>query len=324
MITDTKPTGDNKDSKATVIAKSRTVEKLIVSKEQSEGVGARVWRSIGGQGLRNLDPFLLLDEFHVSPPAGFPDHPHRGFETVTYMLPTTKGSFMHEDFCGHRGTINGGDLQWMTAGKGIVHAEMPASKEESVGLQLWVNLSSKDKLCEPAYQELKSKDIPTVTKDGISAIVIAGEALGTKSKVYTRQPVHYLHFQMKPNSTLHHVIPKGFNAFCYILQGQASFGPLGHGKLCKPHTTIVLSADGDGVIVQTASDSEADFVLIAGQPTGEPIVQYGPFVMNNDNEIQKAFMDYRTGQNGFERAPGWRSKIGQSLMGDDDDHEGDS
>jgi len=261
----------------------------------------------------------LLDEFHVAPPAGFPDHPHRGFETVTYMLPTTKGSFQHEDFCGHKGTIAGGDLQWMTAGKGIVHAEMPASKDESVGLQLWVNLSAKDKMCDPAYQELKSKDVPKVTKNGVSAIVIAGEALGVKSKVYTRQPVHYLHFTMQPNSTLHQPIPKGFNAFCYILRGEASFGPVGKGKLCKPHTTIVLTQQGDGVIVQTSKDAEVDFVLIAGQPTNEPIVQHGPFVMNTAEEIQTAIRDYQMGQKGFERASGWRSKIGQPLMGGDDE-----
>jgi len=328
MTTDAKAAAaaDTKDvgTSNVTIEKSRLVVKLVVSREQGEGVGARVWRSIGGHELRNLDPFLGLDEFHVAAPAGFPDHPHRGFETVTYMLPTSKGSLNHEDFCGHKGTISAGDLQWMTAGRGIVHAEMPASKDECVGLQLWVNLSAKDKLCEPAYQELKSKDIPKASRGGISATIIAGEALGVKSNVFNRQPVHYIHFHMKPNSTLHHPIPKTFTtAFCYILNGQASFGGgagAGDKQLCKARTGLVLSADGDGVIVQTAGDSEVDFVLITGQPTKESIVQHGPFVMNTRQQIQAALLDYQMGQNGFERASFWRSEIGrQKILPDDDD-----
>ena len=195
---------------------SRTIKQKVLSREQGEGMGARVRRSIGRPELRNFDPFLMLDEFKVGKPAGFPDHPHRGFETVTYMLPTTKGSFAHEDFCGHKGIIGPGDLQWMTAGKGIVHSEMPANEDISHGLQLWVNLAKKDKLCEPAYQELKASDVPKVTKDGVTAIVIAGEALGVQSKVYTRTPTHYLHFIMEKNSVLNQPIPEGWNAFAYV------------------------------------------------------------------------------------------------------------
>ncbi|XP_005953495.2 pirin, partial [Haplochromis burtoni] len=135
----------------------RRVQKTVLSVEQEEGLGARVRRSIGRKELRNLDPFLMLDEFRVSKPAGFPDHPHRGFETVTYLL---EGSIAHEDFCGHSGRLKSGDLQWMTAGRGVVHAEMPMSEEPVVGLQLWVNLSRQEKMVEPAYQELKGSDIP--------------------------------------------------------------------------------------------------------------------------------------------------------------------
>jgi len=300
--------------------KSRDIAQKLLSKEQSEGVGARVRRSIGRPELKNFDPFLLLDEFSVGPPAGFPDHPHRGFETVTYMFPDTPGSFQHEDFVGHAGTIAGGDLQWMTAGRGIMHSEMPASKEVSHGLQLWVNLAKKDKLCEPAYQELKAKDIPKVTKDGVTAIVIAGEALGVKSKVYTRTPTHYLHFIMEPNSILRQPIPKGWNAFCYTISGEAMFTSEDPKAMISAHHTVALGDSGDGILVKTGKE-KASFVLISGQPNKEPIVQYGPFVMTTQQEIQQAFMDFQTGKNGFEKAPGWRSVIGRSITDRDNDED---
>ncbi|KAK1347044.1 hypothetical protein QTO34_000906 [Cnephaeus nilssonii] len=157
---------------------SKKVTLSVLSQEQSEGVGARVRRSIGRPELKNLDPFLLFDEFKGGRPGGFPDHPHRGFETVSYLL--EGGSMAHEDFCGHVGQLNPGDLQWMTAGRGILHAEMPCSEEPAHGLQLWVNLRSSEKMVEPQYQELKSKEIPKPSKDGVTVAVISGEALGVK------------------------------------------------------------------------------------------------------------------------------------------------
>uniref|UniRef100_A0ACD6AAI9 Uncharacterized protein n=1 Tax=Avena sativa TaxID=4498 RepID=A0ACD6AAI9_AVESA len=171
----------------------RSVVKKLLSEAQSEGQGATVRRSIGRHELRNLDPFLMLDEFSVSKPAGFPDHPHRGFETVTYML---EGAFTHQDFSGHKGTIRTGDVQWMTAGRGIVHSEMPASDGVQKGLQLWINLASKDKMIEPRYQELQSKDISHAEKDGVEVRIIAGEAFGVQSPVYTRTPTMYMDFTM--------------------------------------------------------------------------------------------------------------------------------
>jgi len=289
---------------------SRRIASKVLSREQAEGVGARVRRSIGTGSMRNFDPFLMLDEFRVGPPAGFPDHPHRGFETVTYMI--DGGSFSHEDFCGHKGTITPGDLQWMTAGKGIVHSEMPASTGMSHGLQLWVNLAAKDKLCAPAYQELKSADIPHVSKNGVSAVVIAGEALGVVSPVYTRTPTYYIHFKMQPNSVLRQHIPEGWNAFCYTLGGEAYIGSDRAVDLVEPHHAVFLGKEGSGVIVHT-KDKDADFVVLSGQPIGEPIVQHGPFVMNTQQEIMQALTDYQQGQNGFERAPGWRSEIGRPI-----------
>uniref|UniRef100_A0A8C6DN83 Pirin n=1 Tax=Moschus moschiferus TaxID=68415 RepID=A0A8C6DN83_MOSMO len=158
---------------------SKKVTLSVLSREQSEGVGARVRRSIGRPELKNLDPFLLFDEFKGGRPGGFPDHPHRGFETVSYLL--EGGSMAHEDFCGHTGQLNPGDLQWMTAGQGIVHAEMPCSEEPVHGLQLWVNLRSSQKMVKPQYQELKSDEIPKPSQDGVTVAVISGEALGIKS-----------------------------------------------------------------------------------------------------------------------------------------------
>lgn len=290
------------NTEITPFERPRLVERKLLSKSQPEGDGAVVRRSIGRPELKNLDPFLLLDEFSVSPPAGFPDHPHRGFETVTYML---KGAFTHQDFAGHKGTIKAGDLQWMTAGRGIVHCEMPASKGSQIGLQLWVNLSSKDKMIEPAYQELEGKDIPKVEKDGVRAIVIAGEALGIKSPVYTRTPTMFLDFTIKPGAVLHQPVPEGWNAFVYVLEGEAIFGDLSSSAIAAHHTVQLSS--GNGVSVWNKSNIPCRFVLIGGQPLNEPVVQYGPFVMNNKQEIIQAIEDYQRSRNGFERAVGWHS-----------------
>jgi len=282
--------------------KSRSVELAVLSVEQAEGKGARVRRSIGRSELPNLDPFLLLDEFRVPPPGGFPDHPHRGFETVTYML---SGAFCHEDFCGHKGIINVGDLQWMTAGKGIMHCEMPVAGDEIPhGLQLWVNLSAKDKMIEPSYQELLDKDVPKVDKEGIHVCVIAGESFGVSSPVLTRTPTMYLNFTLQPNTKLSQNIPEEYNAFVYTLEGTAEYGSNKHKS--GPHHTLVL---GKGLKLEVETKSEvARFVLIGGKPLNEPVVSRGPFVMNTDQEIMQAYMDFQTGKNGFERAPGWQSE----------------
>lgn len=285
------------------VTMSRVIEKVVESREQSEGMGAKVRRSIGSSQLRNLDPFLLLDEFKVKKPAGFPDHPHRGFETVTYML---DGSFRHEDFCGHKGIINPGDLQWMTAGRGILHCEMPEGEGLAHGLQLWVNLAKKNKMTEPAYQELLDKDIPRTTKDGVTVKAIAGESLGIKSPVYTRTPTMYLDFKLAKGATLNQTVPEGWNGFVYVLSGSALFGPKDKAKKGPAHHTLVLGP-GNILEVNNNSDEMCHFVLIAGQPHNEPIVQYGPFVMNEEKEIQEAINDYRSGRNGFEKARNWQS-----------------
>jgi len=288
------------------MSKSRRVVQKFTSIEQGEGVGARVRRSIGRPELHNFDPFLLLDEFAVNKPAGFPDHPHRGFETVTYML---EGSFCHEDFCGHAGTIDAGDLQWMTAGKGIVHSEMPNSNIVNRGLQLWVNLKSKDKMVEPRYQELKDKDIPRKKENGTFVKVIAGESMGISSEVKTLTPTIYLDFQMDPNSEFFQKVDPRFNTFIYVIEGEAFFGA--DEAKGPAHNTIVLSKgkDEEGILIKT-KESKVHFVLIGGQPLNEPVFQHGPFVMNTREEIMQAMHDYQLGKNGFERARNWESKIG--------------
>ncbi|XP_038841221.1 pirin isoform X2 [Salvelinus namaycush] len=272
----------------------RRVVKTVLSVEQVEGVGAHVRRSIGRKELINLDPFLMLDEFKVKKPSGFPDHPHRGFETVTYVL---KGVSAHEDFCGHAGLLKPGDLQWMTAGRGVVHAEMPVSEEPVQGLQLWVNLRREDKMVEPQYQELKDSQVPKPSREGVTVAVISGQALGVQSKIFTRTPTLYLDFKLDGGAK--HVQP-------------VPSGPDAEQQKVEPHHTIVFD-DGDCIAVENQTSEVSHFVLIAGQPINEPVVQHGPFVMNTEEEINQAVTDYRTGTNGFERAKAWRSKIRDSF-----------
>ncbi|XP_057871255.2 pirin-like protein isoform X2 [Cryptomeria japonica] len=284
----------------------RKVNKVVLAREQYEGDGAIVRRSIGSSELKFLDPFLFLDEFSVSAPGGFPDHPHRGFETVTYML---EGAMTHEDFVGHKGTIKAGDLQWMTAGRGIVHSEMPAGAGLQHGLQLWVNLAAKDKMIEPKYQEIQGKDIPKVEKDGVKVTVIAGEALGIKSAVYTRTPTMYLDFRLEAESVLHQAIPETWNAFVYVLEGEASFGAPNSPVVSAHHTLLLSNGDGLSVWNNSLNSKPCRFLLIGGQPLNEPVVQHGPFVMNSRDQIIQAFQDYELGRNGFERAPAWHSHM---------------
>lgn len=235
----------------------------------------QVYRSIGTHQLRNLDPFLMLDEFDVQAPAGFPDHPHRGFETVTYML---EGEFLHEDFKGHKGRIGPGDLQWMSAARGIVHAEIPASNSRAHGLQLWVNLAAKDKMAEPNYQEYPAEKVAHVSPEpGVDIKVIAGESYGVKSPVMTRTPTMFIDVKLKKGKTMEQTIPKEYAGFIYTLSGTALFGADKHKS--DAHHTLVLSENGGTYIPVESLSDDCHFVIIAGQPIREPIVQYGPFVM---------------------------------------------
>ncbi|XP_060065280.1 pirin-like [Ylistrum balloti] len=282
----------------------KTVKQDVYAEEQKEDIGAVVRRSIGMPGVDYLDPFLMLDEFYITPPAGFPDHPHRGFETVSYVL---QGAGMHEDCCGHKGTLHAGDVQWMTAGRGIVHCEMPSGTEEVHGLQLWVNLASKDKMIDPAYQELQDKDIPRNTKDNTTVKVIAGESQGVKSPMLTRTQTVYLDFKMQKDGKLVQPIKKGWNSFVYVLSGKALFGPEGNQTEGCPHHALILNDEGENLVAVNKGPEECHFVLIGGQPLGEPVATHGPFVMNTEEEIQQAILDYKLKQKGFEVAKTWKS-----------------
>ncbi|XP_033106609.1 pirin-like [Anneissia japonica] len=308
----------NKISGGSYWTMSRHIVKRVLSVEQAEGMGARVRRSVGRPELRNLDPFLLLDEGRVKKPAGFPDHPHRGFETVmAFVLTSTLLSFdfiFKEFFICHHSSLVGlftftCYLQWMTAGRGIVHSEMPGSDEENHVLQLWVNLSKEFKMVEPHYQELLSKDIPVATRDGVTVKVIAGESLGKKSQVRTRTPTTYLDFKIAKGGEVSQALPRGWTAFAYVLTGKAWFGEGEQSQVGEAHHTLVLS-DGDHITINNKDETDCHFVLIAGRPIGEPIKQHGPFVMNTNEEIQQAIDDYRNARNGFEKVLNWKSKAG--------------
>ncbi|OAX44600.1 hypothetical protein K503DRAFT_678410 [Rhizopogon vinicolor AM-OR11-026] len=293
---------------------SRNVVKKVLAVETAEGAGARVRRSIGSMNLRNLTPFLMLDHFHVSEGAGFPDHPHRGQATVTYML---EGSSRHEDSAGHAGTIETGGVQWMCAGKGIIHAEMPVHGQgvpEPRGLQLWVDLPKEFKMVEPSYQELSPEAIPTAYPEGkdggIDIKVISGKSHGVESPVRPLGGCWFFHVTMKnAGATMFQDIPAGWTAFVYIWKGAVSIDE--NSPVQESFHTLVLSnEDGETGVQLTAGEDDTQFVLIAGEPLDQTVFQYGPFVMTNQEEIQSTLMDYRTGRNGFEKAHTWKSKIG--------------
>jgi quercetin 2,3-dioxygenase len=235
----------------------RKIQKSFLAIEQSEGAGARVRRSIGTPKLRNFSPFLMLDHFTIHPGAGFPDHPHRGQETITYLL---KGAVDHEDFAGNAGTIYAGDLQFMTAGRGIMHAEMPNQGfEDIVGMQLWVDLPAKLKQCEPRYRDLKSTEIPTiqVDDDKVTIKVISGQSHGTDSVqelAYT--PVWLLDIDIKPGGKVNQALPAGWNAFAYTLEGTATFGTGKDAQTVPQFHNVVFEQSGDEVFVQVPEDAK--------------------------------------------------------------------
>jgi quercetin 2,3-dioxygenase len=251
--------------------------------------------------LDRLDPFLLLDR--MGPVAhgpgeakGAPDHPHRGFETVTYVL---EGAIEHGDSQGNRGRIEAGDVQWMTAGSGVVHSEMPAEEIRRDGgrlhgFQLWVNLPRRDKMMNPRYQELRAAGIPAATSaDGkVSVTVIAGESLGTRATIDTRTPIFYLHVRLAPGARFTQPVPEAYNAFAFVIGGEL----IAAGRPARENDLAVFERDGDEVVLST--DSGAELLLIGGVPLNEPVARYGPFVMNTPGEIRQAMIDYQSGRFG--------------------------
>jgi len=278
---------------------SRRIERILEPQSVSEGAGVRLKRSIGTRTLNYLDPFLLLDHFASNDPrdfeAGFPMHPHRGIETVTYIL---TGVVHHRDTLGNSGSIGAGDVQWMTAGRGLMHEEMPQVRPEGIaGFQLWVNLPAKLKMTAPRYQDIKSSQIPEIKSEaGVVIRVIAGTVDGVSGPVtgIAADPT-YLDVLVPSHSSLTQPVERGHAAFAYLFEGQAKFGGEdGEGGRKASHPGLVVWSDGDLVKVIT-TEHPARFLLVSGKPLGEPIARYGPFVMNTQEEIEQTLEELRQG-----------------------------
>jgi len=279
----------------------RTVSNVIEPNMVIEGAGVLLRRSIAPNRDNLFDPFLLFDHFAFNEPiegplVGFPMHPHRGIETVTYML---EGSVHHRDSLGNSGLIGSGDVQWMTSGSGIMHEEMPRRSPQGnvFGFQLWVNLPAALKMSQPRYQGVTADTIPMVETDGAKIRIVTGEIDGVQGPVteIAANPI-YLDVELSPGSTFSYPIPGGHTAVAYVFEGEGDFGVSdgGQGELVEAVHLIVFS-DGDSLQVQGTPDSGVRFMLIAGAPFNEPIVPYGPFVMNTPAEIQQALDDIRNG-----------------------------
>lgn len=279
---------------ATPQASVRAVREVLPGMATSDGAGVKLTRVIGQPRLRNLDPFLMLDRFHSDDPdayiAGFPDHPHRGFETVTVML---DGRMKHKDSRGNEGLIHGGGIQWMTAGRGIVHSEMPQQERGLMsGFQLWVNLPRSEKMTEPFYQDLQPEKLPLVDLDGRGkARVVSGELFGATGPVRPRPAEPMLaHVVLAEGHKIDFPVPIAHAAFLFVNEGSVT---VGDDRVVKRAELAVLGR-GERVKIQ-AGEGGAQLLFAAGKPFGEPIVQYGPFVMNTQAEIERAFYDYQRG-----------------------------
>ena len=278
------------------VNRSRVIERLVAGTATSDGAGVKLTRVLTQSLQRRLDPFLMLDVFGSDKPddyiAGFPDHPHRGFETVTYMI---AGRMRHRDSAGHEGLLESGAVQWMTAGHGVIHSEIPQQEEGVMeGFQLWLNLPSQDKMIAPWYRDFSATDLPRfVTDAGVEATVIAGESHGVQGAV-TRDATAplYLDLHLPAATRFAQSIPAGHNAFIYVYRGEISIA--GNKVPLQRMAILANDANAEGVAIEAAD--EAKVLLIAGRPLNEPIAQYGPFVMNTEQEIYQALNDYRDGR----------------------------
>jgi redox-sensitive bicupin YhaK (pirin superfamily) len=283
---------------------ARSVEDIVHSIRTVEGGGFIVRRPFPTPELALIDPFLLLDEMGPADYApgeavGAPDHPHRGFETVTYVL---DGAMQHRDSAGNAGTLTPGAVQWMTAGAGVVHSEMPS--EEMMrdggrlhGFQLWVNLPAAEKMVPPRYQEFPAEGVPVASNEqGVWVRVIAGEALGVDAVIETHTPIIYLHFVLQPGATHTQSVPTDFNAFAYLVEGEGRFGPAAEEAV--EGDLVAFAPDGDVVTFANEGDVPLSMLLLAGLPIREPVARYGPFVMNTREELYQAVNDYHAGKMG--------------------------
>ncbi|WP_354667970.1 pirin family protein [Paraglaciecola arctica] len=276
----------------------RQVQVVFAGQPISEGAGVQLSRVIGTPQFNMLDPFLLFDAFSSDQPqdyiAGFPPHPHRGFETVTYML---AGKMRHQDSAGHEGTIEAGGVQWMTAGKGIIHSEMPEQQDGLLaGFQLWVNLPKSHKMIEPAYQEKNGNEIAVESRDGLKIRVIAGQTQNGTTGIINNtfvEPI-YWDIQQQPDTLFVESITAGHNGFVYVYEGEIKLSEGANQRVSKGQVAVLT--DGDSIEIRALNG--AKYLLIAGRPLDEPIARGGPFVMNTREEINQAIADYQMGRFG--------------------------
>jgi redox-sensitive bicupin YhaK (pirin superfamily) len=278
---------------------SRRVAQVVRGQPTSDGAGVKLTRVIGQRALDTLDPFLMLDEFRSDSASdyigGFPNHPHRGFETVTYML---AGRMRHGDNQGNSGLLRPGSVQWMTAGRGIVHSEMPEQENGLMwGFQLWVNLPAKDKMTEPRYQDIAPESIPEATPaDGVRVRVLAGRIGDIEGPVggIAVEPV-YFDIALEPGARFGAPLPLGHNAFAYVYEGAVDVGPVDASRRIQRGELAVLDRDGGDVLLSAGAEP-ARLILVAGKPLNEPVAKYGPFVMNTQEQIVEAIRDYQAGK----------------------------
>ena len=278
------------------VRQSRRIERQVAGKPTSDGAGVKLTRVLTQPLQRRLDPFLMLDAFGSDNPddyiAGFPDHPHRGFETVTYMI---AGRMRHRDSAGHEGLLENGGVQWMTAGRGVIHSEIPQQEAGVMeGFQLWLNLPASEKMSAPWYRDFAAAELPRfVTDAGVDVTVIAGASHGVTGAV-TREATAplYLDLHLPAGARFEQPLPAGHNAFVYAYRGEVRIGA----ETLPAQRMAILAndAEADGVVIEATG--EAKVLLIAGRPLNEPIAQYGPFVMNTDQEIYQALNDFRDGR----------------------------
>jgi len=278
------------------VARARRVERLVAGQATSDGAGVKLTRVLTQPLQRRLDPFLMLDAFGTDNPddyiGGFPDHPQRGFETVTYMI---AGRMRHRDSAGHEGLLSNGGVQWMTAGRGVIHSELPEQEAGRMeGFQLWLNLPAKDKMCAPWYRDIASAEIPEFTQDGVTARVIAGESHGVAGAMQREvtEPL-YLDLHFAPGARFEQTLPAVHNAFVYVYRGSLAIGET---QVPAQRMALLANDSGSDGVVLAAGDAPTRALLIAGKPLNEPIAQYGPFVMNNNEQIFQAVEDFRAGR----------------------------
>lgn len=282
-------------------ATTRSVQRVLPTHRTLEGGGFVVRRPFPVPGLSHVDPFLLLDHlgpFDAAPgeAKGAPDHPHRGFETVTYLL---EGEMEHKDSAGHAGRLTPGDVQWMTAGAGVVHSEMPSARMQREGgrvhgVQLWVNLPRSAKMKAPRYQEIPAARIPVAQREGATVRVIAGEAYGLRAVIDTHTPILYFHVSLEAGARFEERVPPGFTVMAYVLSGEVRAGS---GQRSAVEGELAVFGD-DGATVTLAASAPSEVLIIGGAPLREPVARYGPFVMTTQAELLQAFDDYRAGRMG--------------------------